>query len=431
MNRRDFLGSAAIAAQWSSGSWAANDKVNLAIIGVGGRGTNHLSDFIRRQDVNLAAVCDIDTGQTEAAIQRYYTAKKVKPKAYQDLRKLYDDKSVDAVMICTPNHWHALAAIWACQAGKDVYVEKPVSYNPFEGERMVAAARKYSRVMQGGMQRRSLVHKKRAIELLHQGYLGEIYMGRGLCYKRRQSIGTKPDEPVPPGVDWDIFRGPAPMRAFNANRFKYNWHWFWDTGNGDIGNQGIHELDMARWGLNRAGNPKSVVSTGGKYIYKDDQETPNSLTTSYDYGDCMLTFEVRGLPTGGESEMDLRGANFIGNLFYGSKGYMVLEDSGFKTFLGEKREPGETMKLVEPKLDENTAHVSNFLDCVRARQPKQLVADIQEAAISADLVHMANISYRTGRKLVLEPGTGTRFAGDAEANQLLTRHPYRSPYVVS
>jgi predicted dehydrogenase len=256
-------------------------------------------------------------------------------------------------------------------------------------------------------------------------------MGRGLCYKRRQSIGTRPDGPVPPGVDWDIFLGPAPMRAFNANRFRYNWHWFWDTGNGDIGNQGIHELDMARWGLNRAGNPKSVVSTGGKYIYKDDQETPNSLTASYDYGGCMLTFEVRGLPTGGESEMDLRGANFIGNLFYGSKGYMVLEDSGFKTFLGEKREPGETMKLVEEKKDENTAHVSNFLDCVRARQPKQLVADIQEAAISADLVHMANISYRTGRKLVLEPGAGTRFAGDAEANQLLTRHPYRSPYVVS
>ena len=431
MNRREFIGAAAIAAGMNTRSWAANDKVNVAIVGVGGRGANHVGDFTRRQDLNLAAVCDIDTGQTEAAVQKYYSVKNVKPKVYQDLRKLYDDKSIDAVIICTPNHWHALAAIWACQAGKDVYVEKPVSFNPFEGERMVAAAHRYDRVVQGGMQRRSLTHKKRAIELLRQGYLGDLYMARGLCYKRRQSIGHKPDAPVPPGVDWDIFLGPAPLRPFNANRFRYNWHWFWDTGNGDIGNQGIHELDMARWGLNKPGNPKTVHSAGGKYIYQDDQETPNIQTATYDYGDCLLTFEVRGLQTGGESEMDLRGSNFIGNLFYGSKGYMVLEDGGFKTFLGDKREPGEAMKIIEEKQDENTAHVTNFLECVRAHQPKKLVAEIREAAISADLVHMANISYRTGRKLVLEQVPSTRFAGDEEANRLLTRHPYRSPYIVS
>jgi predicted dehydrogenase len=431
MNRREFLSAAALAAGAASRAWSANDKVNLAIVGVGSRGNNHLGDFIRRQDVNLAAVCDIDTGQTEAAVQRYYTAKNVKPRPYQDLRRLYDDKSVDAVVICTPNHWHALAAIWACQAGKDVYVEKPVSYNPFEGERMVAAAAKSNRVVQGGMQRRSLAHKKRAIQLLREGYIGDLYMARGLCYKRRQSIGHQPDSPVPPGVEWDIFLGPAPLRPFNANRFKYNWHWFWDTGNGDIGNQGIHELDMARWGLNRPGNPKTVVATGGKYIYRDDQETPNLLTVAYDYGDCLLTFEVRGLPTGAESEMELRGANFIGNLFYGSKGYMVLEDSGFKTFLGDKREPGEAMQMVEAKQDENTAHVSNFLECIRSRQPGKLVANVHEAAVSADLVHMANISYRTERKLVLEQGASTRFIGDDEANRLLTRHPYRAPYVVS
>jgi predicted dehydrogenase len=431
MNRREFLSATVIAAGAVSRSWSANDKVNLAIVGVGSRGNNHLGDFNRRQDVNLAAVCDIDTGQTEGAVHRYHTARNTKPRAYQDLRKLYDDKSVDAVVICTPNHWHAPATIWACQAGKDVYVEKPVSYNPFEGERMIAAAAKYNRVVQGGMQRRSLAHKKRAIQLLREGYIGDLYMARGLCYKRRQSIGHQPDSPVPPGVEWDIFLGPAPFRPFNANRFRYNWHWFWDTGNGDIGNQGIHELDMARWGLNRSGNPKTVVATGGKYSYKDDQETPNVLATSYDYGDCLLTFEVRGLPTGPESEMELRGNNFIGNLFYGSKGYLVLEDSGFKTFLGDKREPGEGMQMIEAKQDENTAHVSNFLECIRSRQPDKLVANVREAAISADLVHMANISYRTGRKLVLEPGTSIRFLGDEDANRLRARHPYRAPFTVT
>jgi predicted dehydrogenase len=426
--RRDLLMMAGAA---GARAWAANDKVNVAIVGVGSRGGNHVGDFTRRQDLNLAAVCDVDTGQTERAVQRYEKARNVKPKVYQDLRKLYEDKDVDAVIICTPNHWHALATIWACQAGKDVYVEKPVSYNPFEGERMVAAARRYNRMVQGGMQRRSLTHKKRAIELLRQGYIGDVYMGRGLCYKRRQSIGHKPDGPAPPGVDWDLFLGAAPLRPFNPNRFRYNWHWFWDTGNGDIGNQGIHELDFARWGLNKPGNPKTVYSGGGKYVYDDDQETPNTQTAVYDYGDCMLTFEVRGLPTGAESEMELRGENFIGNLFYGSKGYMVVEDSNFKTFLGDKREPGEAMKIVEPRQDENTAHVTNFLDAVRSRRQRDLVAEVREAAISADLVHMANISYRTGRKLILEPGAATRFAGDEEANRLLTRHPYRSPYVVS
>src|SRR5581483_2757787 len=215
----------------------------------------------------------------------------------------------------------------------------------------------------------------------------------------------------------------------NENRCRYNWHWFWDTGNGDIGNQGIHELDYARWGLNQAGNPKTVSSDGGKYAYKDDQETPNTQTAVYKYDNCMLTFEVRGLPTGGESEMELRGDNFIGVLFYGDKGYMVVEDSGFKIFLGDKREPGEAMKMAENKKDETMPHLTNFLDTVRSRRVENLVADVKEAAISADLVHMANISYRTGRKLRLE-AEGTRFAGDAEANLLLTRHPYRAPYIV-
>jgi len=430
MNRREFLEAAALTAAVPSGSWAASDKVNIAIVGVGGRGSSHVGDFARRQDANLAAVCDVDTARTERAVQTYYSARNTKPKVYGDLRKLYEDKDIDAVIIATPNHWHALATIWACQAGKDVYVEKPASYNAFEGERMVAAARRYNRVVQGGMQRRSLAHKKRAVALLREGVIGDVYMARGLCYKRRKSIGHKPDGPVPPGVDWDLFLGPAPMRPYNENRRVYNWHWFWDTGNGDIGNQGIHELDYARWGLNRSGNPKTVVSGGGKYIYKDDQETPNTQIALYDYGDCELSFEVRGLPTGPESEMELRGNNFIGILFYGANGYMVVEDSGFKIFLGDKREPGEAMKMVEGKQDESTAHVSNFLQAVRSRRWQDLVAEVQEAVISADLIHMANASYRTGRKLTLA-SDATRFVSDDAANSLLTRHPYRAPYIVS
>lgn len=227
-----------------------------------------------------------------------------------------------------------------------------------------------------------------------------------------------------------MFLGPAPMRSYNENRHKYNWHWFWDTGNGDIGNQGIHELDYARWGLNQSGNPKTVYSGGRKYVYKDDQETPNTQAAFFDYGDCELSFEVRGLPTGEEGGMDLRGGNFVGVMFFGDKGYMVVEDSGFKVLLGDKREPGESMQMVERREDENMPHVTNFLEAVRSRRREDLVAEVQEGVISADLVHTANVSYRTGRKLTLEAGR-THFAEDDGANRLLTRHPYRMPYVVS
>ena len=216
------------------------------------------------------------------------------------MREVFDDKNVEAVSMPLPNHWHALATIWACQAGKDVYVEKPACHNIFEGQQMIEAARKYKRMVQIGSQSRSMAHKIKAMQLLHEGVIGKVYLAKGLCYKWRKSIGHKPDEPVPPGLDWDKFLGPAPMRAFNELRFHYNWHWFWDTGNGDIGNQGIHEMDIARWGLGKPGLPKSVVSTGGKYVYDDDQETPNTQIATFDYGDAELMFEVRGILTGSE-----------------------------------------------------------------------------------------------------------------------------------
>src|SRR5437764_10831553 len=298
-----------------------------------------------------------------------------KPKIYQDLRKLYEDKDIDAVSIATPNHWHALATIWACQHGKDVYVEKPASYNVFEGQQMVKAARKYNRMVQVGMQSRSIPYKMRAIELLRDGAIGKVYYAKGLCFKRRPSIGHKENEPTPAGLNWDVFLGPAPMRPYNELRFKYNWHWFWDTDNGDIGNQGVHQMDIARWGLGDITWPKSVVSTGGKYVYNDDQETPNTQLATFDYGDKEIVFEVRGLITGGEGNMVRSGTNFVGDIFYGEDGWMETTSGGFKAYKGEK---GEQLAMEEkaPKGDETARHMQNFIAACRSRDYKKLNADI-------------------------------------------------------
>ena len=403
----------------------ANEKPNVAVIGVGGRGTAHVREYLTIPNVRLAAVCDVNTAQTERAGQLVNKAYGSNPKYYQDLRKLFEDKDIDAVSIATPNHWHALATIWACQAGKDVYVEKPACYNIFEGQQMQKAARKYNRIVQVGMQSRTIPYKRRAIELLRAGAIGKVYYAKGLCFKQRKSIGKAPDQPVPPGVNWDIFLGPAPLRAFNPLRFKYNWHWFWDTGNGDIGNQGIHEMDVARWGLGR-GLPKAVVSTGGKYVYDDDQETPNTQIATFDYGDAELVFEVRGLTTGGEASIEAGGPNFIGNIFLGSTGYLSLDHKGFQVYLGDKREPGESGKLGDGRA-ETKDHMQNFLDAVKSRRKEDLHGEVAEGVTSAALVHMANTSYRLGRKLAFDPST-EKYVKDAEANAMLTRPVYREPY---
>jgi predicted dehydrogenase len=434
MERRSFIiagGAVAIRA------FGANDRINLAVIGVGGRGTAHLGMISRQQNTNIAAVCDVNQAQTERAVARTEKLQGHKPKVYTDMRKLFEDKDIDAVTIATPNHWHALATIWGVEAGKDVYCEKPASYNIFESQRMIAHARKSNRIVQIGMQSRSTAHKQRAIQLLHDGAIGKIYMARGLCFKRRPSIGHTPVEPVPPGVNWDLFLGPAAMEPYTKNHHIYNWHWFWNTGNGDIGNQGIHEMDMARWGLNR-GLPKGVVSTGGKYIYDDDQETPNTQIATFDYGDAELVFEVRGLPSNTESDIvfqpptgrALSGGNSIGNIFYGDKGFMAVDHHGFQIYLGDDHKPGEGAKAEQGHGDDSTEHMANFLKAVRSRKVEDLTADVAEGATSAILVHMANISYRLGRSLKFDPET-QNFIGDQEANRMKTRNPYRAPYIVS
>ena len=278
-----------------------NDAIRIAMIGVRGRGMEHIQSYLKLKDARITTICDVDQSVTGKAKKVIGDAYGSEPKYVQDLRKVLDDKDIDAISIATPNHWHALATIWACQAGKDVYVEKPVSHNVFEGRKMVEAARKYNRIVQTGTQCRSHQGMQDAMAFLHGGKLGQVYMAKGLCYKPRGSIGIKADAPVPEGLDYNLWVGPAEMRPYNPNKLHYNWHWIWNTGNGDLGNQGIHQMDLARWGLNKHEFPKSVQTSGGRFGYKDDGETPNTELVAFEYDDCMLQFEVRGLLTNDEA----------------------------------------------------------------------------------------------------------------------------------
>jgi predicted dehydrogenase len=368
----------------------------------------------------------VNQAARERAQTRLSASTSTKAKEYNDMREMFADKNIDAVSIATPNHWHALATIWACQAGKDVYVEKPASYDVQEGYKMIEVARKTNRMVQVGSQSRSVPSVIRAMQLLKEGAIGQVYLAKGLCFKRRKSIGKTPAEPVPAGIDWDKFLGPAPMRPFTKNRFAYNWHWFRDTGNGDLGNQGVHQMDICRWGLGEVMMPKSVVSTGGKYVYDDDQETPNTQMATYDYGGREIMFEVRGLVTGPEAGLPVTGAgNTVGNLFLGSDGWMWL-GNGYQIYKGESNE-----KVMDERGrgegDSNVLHMKNFLDACRSRNHKQLNADIEIGATSAALCHLANVSYRVGRKLNWDDGK-KHFVSDSEANKLLAREP-RKPYV--
>ncbi|MCZ2076906.1 MAG: Gfo/Idh/MocA family oxidoreductase [Bryobacteraceae bacterium] len=427
-NRRSFLQGAAVAAVAGSASriLGANDRVNVAVVGLGGRGRAHVTEWAKVPGSRIVALCDVDQAALERGQALAEKTTGEKTKGYVEMRKLFEDKDIDAVSMPLPNHWHALATIWACQAGKDVYIEKPACHNVWEGKKMVEAARKYNRMVQIGSQSRTVPIVIRAMQLLKEGVIGKVYLAKGLCYKRRPSIGHKPDGPVPPGVNWDLFLGPAPMRPFNENRFKYNWHWFWDTGNGDIGNQGVHEMDIARWGLGVA-YPKSVVSFGGKYVYDDDQETPNTQYASFDYGGMQIDFEVRGIFTDGTQAMPRQGRNTVGDLFYGADGYMSVDGSGFQVYKGEKHEKVMDEKA-ERGVSSTMAHMDNFAKAIRSRNYKDLTADVELGVISADLCHLANIAYRVGRKLTFNAQAG-QFVNDAAASKLLTRD-YRKPYVV-
>jgi len=326
MNRRDFLhDSAALSAALASAALLsdsvsaaaksgkankrgdANDQLNVAVIGVRGRGVSHVDGFAGRHNCVVTTICDADKAVIGTAMKIAEKRQDRPAKFVQDLRKVMEDPSIDIVSIATPNHWHALAAIWALQAGKHVYVEKPVSHNVSEGRRIVEAARKAKRICQTGTQSRSSTGMRDAVAFLHSGKLGKIKLARGLCYKRRGSIGkVKGPQVVPQSVDYDLWCGPAPARPLLRKNLHYDWHWIWDYGNGDLGNQGIHEMDKARWGLGKNELAKSIVSVGGRFGYVDDGETANTQICVFDYGDCELIFEVRGLPTGSPVDQEIR-----------------------------------------------------------------------------------------------------------------------------
>ena len=400
-----------------SSAFGANDKVQVAVLGVNGRGQDHIKGFQKQDHAQVVTLCDPDKVILKTRADEFEAKYSQKVKTEQDLRKVFDDKSVDAVSVATPNHWHTLAAIWAMQAGKDVYVEKPGTHNVYEGKKLIEAAKKYNRVVQHGVQLRSSIAMQEAIKHLREGLIGNVYMARGLVFKWRPDIGDKKTEPIPEGLNYDIWTGPAEMRPFSRNYVHYNWHWSWNYGNGDVGNQGIHETDLCMWGLD-VGLPEKITSMGGKFLWDDYKETPEVLSSVYHYPKekKIIQFEVRPWMTNVEDGVG------IGNIFYGSEGYMVINGyDKYETFLGRDKKPGPARK-------EGGDHYKNFIDAVVAKNPGMCNAPVETAHLSSALAHLGNIAYHTGRVLTFDPKTET-FPGDDEANKLLGR-TYRAPYVV-
>ena len=462
MNRRDFLGAAGGAAALggigmlagADRAKGATNRVKVAICGLHGRGKDHLHNYARIPNAEIVAICDIDENVIRQRLEDFSKMGLPRPKTYSDVRLLLEDKSIDAVSIATPNHWHALIGIWACQAGKDVYVEKPCSHSLWEGKQLVKAAQRYNRVVQHGTQIRSATSVREGIQKIKDGLIGETYMARGICYKWRDTIGRAPVEAVPAGVDYDLWTGPAPAHPFTRNRFHYNWHWFWEYGNGDIGNQGVHQVDVARWGMG-LGFPTKASAMGGHFLFDDDQQTPNSLNCAFEFDSPgakrrMITFEVRGWITNHEAEIGtpylgtperkrsasgvklgpVAGAhNSIGDIFYGSNGYLATGDEDADTYavwVGKDQEPSKPVNGGSER-----AHFQNFIDCVISRNKSGLNAPIEEGHISCGLMHLANASYRLGRTLNFNPET-QEVVGDDEANQLLgnSGRDYRKPFAI-
>ena len=425
ITRRKFLqkattGSLAVLAMPTiipASAFGANDRIRVAVIGINGRGKDHISGFKKLANVEVATLCDVDKNVLQNGAKEFEKKYNRKVKTEQDLRRVYDDKNIDVVSIATPNHWHALATIWACQAGKDVYVEKPGSHNLYEGRKMVEAAHKYERIVQHGVQLRSSVAIREAIQHLRNGLIGNVYLSRGVVFKWRPDIGNQGESAIPAGLNWDLWQGPAEAKPYSKNYVHYNWHWFWNYGNGDIGNQGIHETDLCMWGLD-VGLPEVISSTGGKFLWQDCKETPEVLTSTYNYPKQgkMIQFEVRPWMTNKEDGVE------IGNFFYGDKGYMVVNGySEYKTYLGKERTPGPAGKA-------GGDHYKNFVDAVRARDKSLLNGPVETAHLASGLAHLGNISYRLGRTLNFDPAR-EQFTNDDQANLMLGR-PYRAPYVV-
>jgi predicted dehydrogenase len=397
LTRRSFVKQSALGLGvlgWSARSWArvpgANDDVRIAVIGFNGRGKDHIKEWTKMAGVRLTALCDVDKNVLDAEVSRLNSAG-TSVEGHQDIRQLLESKNVDAISIATPNHWHALAAIWGMQAGKDVYVEKPVSHDVWEGEKLVEAAHRYKKIVQAGTQSRSSLGIKEAVAWVQKGNLGKIRVARALCYKPRASIGkSEGPQKVPASVDYNLWCGPAPMTPLHRRHFHYDWHWFWNYGGGDMSNQGIHEMDVARWFLGEKGLSPKVLSVGGRLGYEDDAETPNTLIAFHDYKAAPLIMEVRGLPEKADSKsMDKYKGADIGIIVECEGGYVRVKD-----YLGAVAfdKDGKEIKHFSGYVN----HFENFIHALRSRNERELNAPVREGHISSALCHTANISYRLG-----------------------------------
>ena len=363
-----------------------NDTILVAVVGAGGRGQSHIGGFAGQPGTEVTHICDCDERAGESSCD--VAAEKQngrRPVWVKDVRRLLEDNSIDAVSIATPNHWHSLGAIWAVQAGKDVYVEKPVSHNVLEGRRLVQVARKHNRIVQTGTQSRSNPGMREAMAFIHSGGIGDVKVARGLCYKRRPSIGPKGNYELPAGVDYDLWSGPAPVLPLTRKRFHYDWHWQWAYGNGDLGNQGIHQMDLCRWALNEKQLCDRTFSLGGRLSYEDAGETANTQLVLHEFGSKQLVFEVRGLPT-----ENYKGVT-VGIIVEGSEGYLVMTTYDTGTVFDREGNPVKQFKGGGDQY-----HYKNFQDAVRKRDHKILNADVEEGHLSSALCHLANISLRLG-----------------------------------
>jgi predicted dehydrogenase len=437
MNRRLFLSKTAAATAGLAAlpararAQSPNDTINVAIIGIRGdnkghptwtgrgRGQDHYEHLAGLKNVRITHVVDVDERHFKTSLPYMKEQWGGNPKTETDFRRVLENPDVDAVTIAAPDHWHALMTIWACQAGKDVYVEKPISHNIVEGRRMIEAARRYNRVVQVGTQRRSGAVLGKAVKFLRDGGLGTVHAGKTVIYRARDPIGVVADSSVPQGVHYDLWLGPAPARPFNENHFHYHWHWFWEYGTTDLGNTGVHSLDAVRWLLGKQEHPRTAYCVGGlrEAGAPTDQTTPNTQYASYQYAD------------GTEIHCDLRNwfsgpAEAQGVYIFGSKGWMKVGDTA-QVYFGRKNEPGPTLTADE-KVDSGQTHFENFFECMRSRRSENLRAQIEEGHFSTTLCHLGNISYRVGRSVKFD-GATERFVGDDEADKLLSR-TYRGPY---
>jgi len=437
ISRRNFVKGTAAAASaglligTSKTSWAgANERVNVAVLGINGRGRSHIRGYHALENVRVSTLCDPDARLFDPNVRELFTGQRISaPTVEQDIRRVLDDPDVDALSLASPNHWHALGAIWSLQAGKHVFVEKPLTHNNFEGRQILKAAEKYGKVVTHGTQLRSNPGFQEGIKLLHDGFIGDVYMARCVCYKWRQSIGKATEGTPPQELDWDIWQGPAQERPFYVREngegmyVHYDWHWTWDYGNGDIGNQGVHQLDAARWGLD-VGLPYRVTSMGGMFLWDDAKEVYNVSNTSFmfkgkDGKDKMMVLDVRPWMTNDE----LGGRGF-GVIFYGSEGYM-----SFPNYAGYRAYKGREGDLVQENFDgTDLNHYKNFIDCIRADDPAGVTAPPIEGHYSSALSHYALAGARVNRVLEIDTET-EKIKDDDEANSYLTRE-YREPYVV-